>query len=134
MTVLIDHGLKAYRAGLCKCSTCRAGNTARVQRSRRGVPDVPTAQRVSLADVPWPGLWSENGACRTRDPGEFFPIRGVDTRPAKALCETCPVLLECRGYGLTYPSLKGLWGGLSERQRRRIRRATKLDLLEREAG
>lgn len=132
-TVLPDHGLGGYRRG-CHCSICRDGNAARVRRTRLGPPDLPTAQRVSLADVPWPGIWSEDGACRTRDPAEFFPVRGDDTRPAKACCRTCPVLVECRVYGLAYPSLKGLWGGLSERQRRRMRRTARLDLLERAVG
>lgn len=129
-----QHGLDAYRRGRCRCPICRAANTARVARNRRGIPDLPTAQQISLAAVPWPGPWALTGACRTRDPAEFFPVRGDDTRAAKACCRTCPVLIECRTYGLDYPSLKGIWGGLSERQRRRIRRATRLDLIDREAG
>lgn len=64
------------------------------------------------------GEWRERGACRTVPTSVFFPERGGDVRPAKAICATCPVIEECREWALTLPEMFGVWGGLSERQRK----------------
>ena len=55
----------------------------------------------------------------------FFPARGAPTAPAKAICASCPVREECLDYAITNGEKFGIWGGLSERERRRIRRATR---------
>jgi WhiB family transcriptional regulator, redox-sensing transcriptional regulator len=66
--------------------------------------------------------WQEYASCRGLDPDLFFPERGGDTRSAKAVCDGCPVRAECLDYALTPPVEKfGIWGGMSERERRRIR-------------
>ena len=74
--------------------------------------------------------WMQAGACRSLDPAErdrvFFPPGGASQAEAKALCATCPVLLRCRDYALTNGERYGIWGGLSERQRCRIRRRRRL--------
>ena len=72
---------------------------------------------------PQPGAWRERGRCRTAPTELFFPDRGDDCGPAKAVCRRCPVLGECRAYALGLPWLKGVWGGLSEQERRVLRRA-----------
>jgi WhiB family redox-sensing transcriptional regulator len=92
-----------------------------VQARRRRAPN---ARHIALDDVPWPGKWAADGLCYagTIPTDVFFPTRGRDVRPIKEACDGCPVLLECRLYALAYPGLKGVWGGLSERERRRIRR------------
>lgn len=79
------------------------------------------ARGVALEDVPPPGAWARVGRCRGVDPAVFFPARGDDVRQAKAICRLCPVVDDCRAYGLEFPELDGVWGGLSARERRRPR-------------
>jgi WhiB family redox-sensing transcriptional regulator len=63
------------------------------------------------------------GACNSTDPDLFFPGRGESTAEAKRICQGCPVRQECLDYAMTPPFERfGIWGGLSERERRRIRR------------
>jgi len=75
---------------------------------------------VTVAQV-FPPFWSE-GACAGVDPELFFPERGASTREAKTVCSTCPVRAECLGWALTNHEKFGIWGGTSERERRRIKR------------
>lgn len=51
---------------------------------------------------------------------QFFPGRGEDTRPIKDICAECPAQEACAEHGLA--EKHGIWGGLSERERRRLRR------------
>lgn len=74
-----------------------------------------------LVDAALPGLWLGRGACREVATAVFFPGRGASTKPAKAICRSCPVVEECREYALGIPQLTGIWGGLSEADRKRIR-------------
>ncbi len=76
---------------------------------------------VLLEDVPSPGPWRAEGACRSVPTPVFFPGRGASTAPAKAVCQGCAVVDECRGYALALPRLRGVWGGLSEAERKRAR-------------
>jgi WhiB family redox-sensing transcriptional regulator len=57
---------------------------------------------------------------------DWFPERGEDVRPAKAVCGDCAVAGECLDYALVNDLKHGIWGGLSERERRRVRRGRKL--------
>jgi WhiB family redox-sensing transcriptional regulator len=66
-----------------------------------------------------PGDWRELAACRGAT-ANFFPARGQPTGPIKAICAACPVVAECAEAGLF--EKHGIWGGMSERERRRIRR------------
>ncbi len=63
------------------------------------------------------------GSCRGVDPDIFFPDRGDSLAPAKAVCAECIVRDECLEYALANGERFGVWGGTSERERRRIRRA-----------
>lgn len=63
--------------------------------------------------------WMDEGAC-VGSGVNFFPTRGEATHPIKVLCQSCPVKEECLSYGLMQKH--GIWGGLSERQRRQVRR------------
>ena len=65
--------------------------------------------------------WMVRAACRGLDPDLFFPVRGEDLRAAKAVCATCDVRDECLDYALRTHETCGVWGGTSERQRRRLR-------------
>ena len=66
--------------------------------------------------------WQERANCLGVDPDLFFPERGASTREAKAVCRGCEVRAECLEYALDHGEKFGIWGGLSERERRRVRR------------
>lgn len=63
---------------------------------------------------------AEAGVCGQTDPELFFPNKGESAREAKLLCGVCPVLEECRAWALDNDVRHGVWGGLSDRERRRI--------------
>jgi WhiB family redox-sensing transcriptional regulator len=65
--------------------------------------------------------WMEEAACANSDPDLFFPERGDSVVEAKAVCRGCPVRAECLEYALERGEKYGLWGGLSVRERRKIR-------------
>jgi WhiB family redox-sensing transcriptional regulator len=71
--------------------------------------------------------WMRHGACRGLARADadrlFFPARGDSTAEAKAVCAACQVRAECLQYALEHNEKFGIWGGLSERERRRLRRA-----------
>ncbi|MCW2508093.1 MAG: Transcription factor WhiB [Modestobacter sp.] len=66
--------------------------------------------------------WQERALCAETDPEAFFPEKGGSTREAKKICTGCEVRAECLDYALANDERFGIWGGLSERERRRLRR------------
>ena len=70
--------------------------------------------------------WQEEANCLGVDPDLFFPERGASTREAKEVCRGCVVREACLEYALTNGEKFGIWGGMSERERRRLRRARAL--------
>jgi WhiB family redox-sensing transcriptional regulator len=66
--------------------------------------------------------WQERALCAQTDPEAFFPEKGGSTREAKRICTTCAVRSECLEYALGNDERFGIWGGLSERERRRLKR------------
>ena len=66
--------------------------------------------------------WQESALCAETDPEAFFPEKGGSTREAKKICTGCEVRAECLEYALANDERFGIWGGLSERERRRLRR------------
>ena len=71
--------------------------------------------------------WQERANCLGVDPDLFFPERGASTREAKSVCRGCEVRAECLEYALAHGEKFGIWGGLSERERRRVRRQRALE-------
>ena len=69
-----------------------------------------------------PLAWQEDALCAQTDPEAFFPEKGGSTRDAKRICAQCTVRAECLEYALKNDERFGIWGGLSERARRRLRR------------
>ena len=67
--------------------------------------------------------WQEQALCAQTDPEAFFPEKGGSTREAKRICVGCEVKGECLEYALGSDERFGIWGGLSERERRRLKRA-----------
>ncbi|MCC6436393.1 MAG: WhiB family transcriptional regulator [Acidimicrobiales bacterium] len=70
--------------------------------------------------------WQRFANCLGVDPDLFFPERGASTREAKEVCRACVVRADCLEYAIVNGEKFGIWGGLSERERRRIRRARAL--------
>jgi WhiB family redox-sensing transcriptional regulator len=71
--------------------------------------------------------WRQSAACRSYDPGLFFPIgkagRAVtEIQRAKAVCAACPVQTECLAFALETHQAYGIWGGCDEDERRALRR------------
>ena len=65
--------------------------------------------------------WRMDALCAETDPEAFFPEKGGSTRDAKRVCGGCPVRAECLEFALANDERFGIWGGLSERERRRVR-------------
>lgn len=66
--------------------------------------------------------WQERALCAQTDPEAFFPEKGGSTREAKRVCLSCEVRVECLEYALANDERFGIWGGLSERERRRVKK------------
>ncbi len=65
-------------------------------------------------------IWMAEGNCAHEKPGVFFPSDGVGVEVARRICATCPVKEPCLEYALEQRIDHGVWGGCSERERRRI--------------
>ncbi|ASN51445.1 WhiB family transcriptional regulator [Sinomonas sp. R1AF57] len=66
--------------------------------------------------------WQAEALCAQTDPEAFFPEKGGSTRDAKKVCGSCTVRAQCLEYALANDERFGIWGGLSERERRRLRK------------
>lgn len=66
--------------------------------------------------------WKERAACRDLDTSLFFPESESDADEAKLVCATCPVREACLEFALVTRQHDGIWGGLTETERRRLRR------------
>lgn len=71
--------------------------------------------------------WQARANCMGVDPDLFFPERGASTREAKEVCRGCVAREDCLEYALDNGEKFGIWGGMSERERRRLRRARALE-------
>lgn len=66
--------------------------------------------------------WRQDAACRDLDTAIFFPDSEEDSATAMAICASCPVRAACLEFALVTRQDDGVWGGLSETERRRVRR------------
>jgi WhiB family redox-sensing transcriptional regulator len=66
--------------------------------------------------------WRELALCAETDPDAFFPEKGGSTREAKRICSRCSVKTECLEFALGSGERFGIYGGLSERERRKLQR------------
>jgi WhiB family redox-sensing transcriptional regulator len=64
--------------------------------------------------------WMLHARCRGANPTEFFPSDGLGVEMAQRICTGCPVRVDCLEYALLHRIEHGVWGGASERERRRI--------------
>ena len=67
--------------------------------------------------------WMAAGACRDADPSVFFPNDGVGVEVARTICKRCSVRAQCLDYAIALHIEHGVWGGTSERARRRVAQA-----------
>lgn len=98
---------------------------------RSGVPDnwfvdpvnlgVPGVRRAAAGELDTALSWQGDALCAQTDPEAFFPEKGGSTRDAKRICTTCDVRGECLEYALQNDERFGIWGGLSERERRKLK-------------
>ena len=101
-----------------------------VPEYRAGVPEdwfvdpvklgVPGVRRNVNEDNPL--AWQTDSLCAQTDPEAFFPEKGGSTRDAKKICSSCEVRAQCLEYALQNDERFGIWGGLSERERRKLRK------------
>jgi WhiB family transcriptional regulator, redox-sensing transcriptional regulator len=85
------------------------------------VPEAPAAFEPEPLPTT-PDQWQDRALCAQTDPEAFFPEKGGSTREAKKICLGCEVRHECLEYALAHDERFGIWGGLSERERRRLKR------------
>lgn len=76
-----------------------------------------TAERHEV----WQANWAEQGSCRQKNPDDLF-VQGRAQRAAKAVCKGCPVVAECLAEALDTRTEFGVWGGMTERERRALLR------------
>jgi len=76
--------------------------------------------RTLAAPARFAARWRELAACRGADLDVFFPERGESARPARQVCAACPVRQPCLDYAITNRITYGVWGGLTERERRAL--------------
>jgi len=74
--------------------------------------------------------WMAEGKCREMDPALFFPSDGIGVQVAQRICAECPVKTPCLEYALVNRVDHGVWGGTSERERRRILRRRRVASLQ----
>lgn len=103
--------------------------------SRRTESDT-VGSEAKTADSTWLGIptlipaeqiegelaWQIDALCAQTDPEAFFPEKGGSTRDAKKVCGACSVKQECLDYALSNDERFGIWGGLSERERRKLKK------------
>lgn len=65
--------------------------------------------------------WTEQALCAQTDPELWFPKKGASITEARKVCAACPVVSECLDYSLEHDMRHGVWGGLSELDRRIVR-------------
>jgi WhiB family redox-sensing transcriptional regulator len=66
--------------------------------------------------------WRAEALCARSDPNLWFSPGAIEHREAKRICNMCPVRAECLSYAMAEPIDHGVWGGMTERERRRHRR------------
>jgi WhiB family redox-sensing transcriptional regulator len=84
-------------------------------------PPVASGERRAKEVIkPMNQAWRSKAACRGLDPAVFYPPSDEEAGEAKAVCASCPVREACLEYALANRERDGVWGGATERERRRI--------------
>jgi WhiB family transcriptional regulator, redox-sensing transcriptional regulator len=110
--ILLELHLRNYSCRIRRRRETNFGGVEKASGEERQV------QRFSEEELPW----AEEALCAYVDPDVFFPEKGGSSREAKRICAQCAVRDECLDYALANDERFGIWGGLSERERRRFKR------------
>lgn len=78
---------------------------------------------ANIFGMPEETSWQERALCAQTDPEAFFPEKNMPNREAKRVCAGCEVRKECLDYALKHDERFGVWGGLSERERRLLKKS-----------
>lgn len=87
----------------------------------------PSSLATAPPDPDSDSAWMADGNCRLHPPATFFPSDGVGVDKARKICRDCPVMGRCLEYALEERIDHGVWGGCSERERRRILKTRRQD-------
>lgn len=101
--------------------TAMINNRTLAQAGKRQAAPAGSPNRPQQVDSFDRGEWVTLAVCRAGDPDALF-VRGAEQRKAAVICRRCPVLMECRADALDNKVEFGVWGGLTERQRRAVLR------------
>lgn len=116
-------GTRAAYARGCRCRACTDA-ASRYHHDRRIEEPLPTDAVENLPAIPPPGPWIHRAACAGLPADWFFPTRGQGSVVLiQAVCDSCPVRADCLAWAVENRIHHGFWGGTSERERRRIRKA-----------
>lgn len=85
-------------------------------RTRGWNPGIEMGVEMSHSEM----SWRQHGACNGLDPSIFFPDSEESSDEAKSICAECMVRLSCLEHALTLREKDGVWGGTTEKERRRI--------------
>jgi hypothetical protein len=117
----IPHGtVSGYNHHGCRCDDCRyaAADALQIRKAAQRGP----VRDIELEEVEPPGNWIDQARCVGAPTSLFFPHTGGIPHAAKQYCNACPVISQCRAYALDAgPTLRGVWGGLGEAERDRVR-------------
>ncbi|WP_068399089.1 WhiB family transcriptional regulator [Kribbia dieselivorans] len=80
-----------------------------------------TLSPITPTPPAWASDWATRGRCAHADPEALF-VKGKDQRTAKVICQSCPVVAECLADALDHRTEFGVWGGMTERERRALLR------------
>lgn len=86
--------------------------------ANRSLPPTLYSAKVESDEL----AWQELALCVVTDPEAFFPEKGGSIQKAKQICRLCKVRDECLEYALAHNEKFGIWGGLSERERKRLQK------------
>ena len=122
MSDLAPHGTSARYSSECRCAPCTEAQRLYQQDYRRRRAERGESQASKTV------AWKKLANCEGMDPSSFFPLDD-DTaaiKEAKAVCRDCKVRDACLTYAESWPhENEGIWGGLSESDRRRLRNRKK---------
>ena len=75
---------------------------------------------IAMTELGQPEPWMQDAQCAQTDPEAFFPEKGGTNAPGKRVCGSCDVRAECLAFALENNERFGIWGGKSERERRKL--------------
>jgi|YelNatPaOPRAMG01_1025707.scaffolds.fasta_scaffold225432_1 WhiB family redox-sensing transcriptional regulator len=119
---MVWHGLQRGTARACSCAGGGSEGKTLVAGTRtatRRINTAPASNAAHRADSESRIAWVSKALCRSANPDELF-VRGAAQRKAAVICRHCPVMLECGADALDNRVEFGVWGGMTERQRRAL--------------